>query len=238
MYLKNNEKKDQTLKNKLELLFKILDYYKLNDLTANHASILSFDKKGFYINKHKYLFNEIKANNLKYVDLKEQYNSKYYEINKAGFYIHKFLHNSIAKPGSILHTHSINAVAISCLNEGFNEKLNQSSMRFFRRIKYFNYNGMVIDKKVAKELCSQIQKDTKIIILKNHGAILIARDIEELFHLTFHFEKCSEIQLKLLNIKILNKVSDKIAKLTCDQHESFGKVGHMSWKASLRILKK
>jgi ribulose-5-phosphate 4-epimerase/fuculose-1-phosphate aldolase len=238
MSLKNNKKKDQAIKYKLELLFKILDYYKLNDLTANHASILSSDKKGFYINQHKYLFKQIKANNLKYVNLKEEYNSKYHEINKAGLHIHKFLHNSIAKPRAILHTHSINGVAISCLKEGFNEKLNQSSMRFFGRIKYFNYNGMVIDNKVAKELCSKIQKDTKIIILKNHGVILLAQDIEELFHLTFHFEKCSEIQLKLLNNKVLNKVSDRVAKLTCKQHENFGKVGHMSWEASTRILKK
>ena len=44
----------------LEVLFKVIDHYNLSDLTANHASILSSDKKGFYINKHKYLFSEIK----------------------------------------------------------------------------------------------------------------------------------------------------------------------------------
>lgn len=170
--------------------------------------------------------------------MNDDYNFKYSKINKAGFYIHKFLHNSKAKPGAILYTHSLNGVAISCLKEGFNEKLNQSSMRFFKRIKYFDYDGMVVDNNVAKNLCSQIDINKKIIILKNHGIIIIARDIEELFHLTFHFEKCCEIQLKLSNNKELNKIGDKVAKLACDQNENFRKVGHMSWKASLRMLRK
>lgn len=231
-----NNDKEMDIKKKLIILFKIIDYYNLSDLTANHASILSTDKKGFYINKHKFLFSEIKKNNLNYVNLKDDYGKKYKEVNKAGFYIHKFLHKSEAKPLAILHTHSINGVAISCLKNGFNEKLNQSSMRFYNRIEYLDYDGMVMNVQIANKLCSKVKKNTKIIILKNHGVIIIAKDIEELFHLTFHFEKCAEIQLKLANIKELNKTSDKIAKLTCTQHESFGKVGHMSWKASLRVI--
>ena len=220
----------------LEVLFKVIDHYNLSDLTANHASILSSDKKGFYINKHKYLFSEIKKNNLNYVNLKDDYGVRYKEVNKAGFYIHKFLHNCVAKPSAILHTHSINGVAISCLKDGFNEKLNQSSMRFYKRVEYVNYDGMVMNAKIAKNLSSKVKKNTKIIVLKNHGIIGIANDIEELFHLTFHFEKCSEIQLKLTSIKELNKTSEKVSKLTCNQHESFGKVGNMSWKASLRVI--
>ena len=109
-------------------------------------------------------------------------------------------------------------------------------MRFYKRVEYVNYDGMVMNAKIAKNLSSQVKKNTKIIVLKNHGIIVIANDIEELFHLTFHFEKCSEIQLKLTSIKELNKTSEKVSKLTCNQHESFGKVGNMSWKASLRVI--
>lgn len=229
-----NKKKDNT--KQLEIFFKIIDYFNLSDLTANHASTLSSDKKGFYINKHKYLFSEIKKNNLNYVNLKDDYSVKYKEVNRAGFFIHKFLHSCAAKPSAILHTHSVNGVAISCLKKGFNEKLNQSSMRFYKRIEYVNYDGMVMNAEIAKKLCSNVKKNTKVIILKNHGIVMMANDIEELFHLTFHFEKCAEIQLKLTGIKELNQTTEKVSKLTCAQHESFGKVGHMSWKAALRVI--
>ena len=41
-------------KNDLVHLFKVLDYFHLNDLTANHASVISSDGKGFFINQHKH----------------------------------------------------------------------------------------------------------------------------------------------------------------------------------------
>ena len=174
-------------KKELVNLFYILNKMNIGDLTANHASVLSKKKDGFYINKHKYLFSQINYNNLSFVKLNDDFNKKYKEINKAGFFIHKYLHKSIAKPKAILHTHSINSVAISLLKNGFNEKLNQSSMRFYKRVKYFNYNGMVMNQEEGQKLLKLVDKNTKLIVLKNHGLIIIANTIDELFHLTFHF---------------------------------------------------
>ena len=235
--MSNLKETNKNNKSKLVNLFRILDKLKVNDLTANHASIMSVNENGFYINMHNHLFSQVTPNNLVYVDLKDDYSKKYSKVNKAGFFIHKYLHNSKCNPKAILHTHSINSVAISSIKEGFNEKLNQSSMRFFKRIVYENYYGMVMNDEIAKKLAKKLSKNTKIIILKNHGSIIMGNTNEELFHLTFHFEKCCEIQLKTKNKKI-NVVSDHIAQLTCNQHEGFGRVGKMSWNASLRMLKK
>ena len=44
--------------------------------------------------------------------------------------------------------------------------------------------------------------------------------------------------MELFKNKKINVVSDHIAQLTCNQHEGFGRVGKMSWNASLRMLKK
>ena len=227
----SNEKKE------LANLFYVLDKMGIGDLTANHASIISKNKKGFFINKHKYLFSQINSKNLTYVDLKDTYKKKYSEINKAGFFIHKFLHLSINKPSAILHIHSENSVAISCLKNGLNEKLNQSSMRFFKKIKYFKFNGMVIDENEGLKLKNLVNKDTRLIILKNHGIIIMGNTIDELFHLTFHFEKCANIQLKIGDRRDLSKVSDKIALQTSKQHEGFGKIGQMSWQAAKKSFK-
>ena len=146
-------------------LFYVLDKMSIGDLTANHASIVSNNNKGFFINQHKYLFSQVNNSNLKYVNLKDDFKKSYFGINKAGFYIHKFLHLSVTKPKVILHTHSVNGVAISCLKNGLNEKLNQSSMRFFNKVKYFKFNGMVIDKNEAKKLKNLVEKNTRLIIL-------------------------------------------------------------------------
>ena len=105
-------------------------------------------------------------------------------------------------------------------------------MRFFKKIKYFKFNGMIIDENEGLKLKNLVNKVTRIIILKNHGIIIMGNTIDELFHLTFHFEKCANIQLKIGDRRDLSKVSDKIAEQTSKQHESFGKIGQMSWQAA------
>ena len=179
-----NNKKDKTIKKKLINFFKILELHGISDLTANHASVLSSDKKSFYTNQHKHLFSQVKNNNLIKINFFEKNKNLLKKVNKAGYQIHRFLHLSKAKPEAILHTHSINAVAISSLKQGFIEKLNQSSMRFYKKIKYVNYSAMVLDEKIGKELAKIVDTNTRLIILKNHGNIILAKTIEELQHLS------------------------------------------------------
>ena len=69
-------------KRELSNLSYVLNKMGIGDLTANHASILSQNKKGYYINKHKYLFSQVNQNNLVFVSLKDNYSTKY---------IHKYL---------------------------------------------------------------------------------------------------------------------------------------------------
>ena len=112
-------------------------------------------------------------------------------------------------------------------------------MRFFRKVKYVDYSAMVLDEKIGKEVSKVVDKNTKLIILRNHGNIIIADSLEELQHLTFHFEKCCEIQLKVMNSGYdFNTVKNEIALKTSTQHSQFGPVGKMSWEALIKEIKK
>lgn len=228
---------DLLLKKKLANFYKILAHHRLGDLTANHASILSNDKKSFYTNQHAHLFEEIRPNNLIKVNLYESRKKILKKVNIAGYYIHRNIHLSKYKPEAILHTHSENAVAISSLKSGFLTKLNKSSMRFYKAVEYVDYNAMAINQTEGKKISNKLNSQTRVIILRNHGVIILGQTIEELFHLTFHFEKCAAIQLKLNyqknNIKL---VSDRVANITSKMHKGFGPVGGLSWNASIRVL--
>ena len=228
---------DLLSKKKLANFYKILAYHNIGDLTANHASILSDDKKSFYTNQHVHLFEEITTKNLIKVNLFETKKNILQKVNIAGYYIHRNIHLSKYEPEAILHTHSENAVAISSLKTGFLTKLNQSSMRFYKAVEYVDYNAMAINQEEGKKIANKLKSNTRLIILRNHGVIILGKTIEELFHLTFHFEKCASIQLKLNyqknNIKL---VSNKIAKITSKMHRGFGPVGELSWNATLRVL--
>ena len=228
---------DLVAKKKLANFFKILSHHGISDLTANHASILCSDNKSFYTNKHQNLFEEIKPKNLIKVNLFEKNQRVIKKVNLAGYYIHRNLHLSKYAPKAILHTHSKNAVAISCLKEGFLTNLNQSSLRFYKSVEYVDYNAIAINQAEGKKIANKLKLNTRLIILRNHGIIVLGNSIEELFHLTFHFEKCASIQLKLANKKI-KLVSKKISELTYKMHKSFKPVGELSWNASMRVIKK
>ena len=115
--------------------------------------------------------------------------------------------------------------------------LNQSSLRFYKSVEYVDYNAIAINQAEGKKIANKLKLNTRLIILRNHGIIVLGNSIEELFHLTFHFEKCASIQLKLANKKI-KLVSKKISELTYKMHKSFKPVGELSWNASMRVIKK
>tara|TARA_B100001250_G_C19702124_1_gene745244 strand:- start:460 stop:1170 length:711 start_codon:yes stop_codon:yes gene_type:complete len=230
---------DKLAKEKLSNYFKLLAYHKISDLTANHASILSSNKKYFFTNQHIHLFEEISPSKLIKVSFNEKRKDVLKKVNIAGYYIHRNIHLSHIEPEAVLHTHSENAVAISSLKNGFLTNLNQSSMRFHNSVEYVDYNAMAITQSEGKKISNKLKKNTRLIILRNHGIVLLGKTIEELFHLTFHFEKCASIQLKLgSDKKKLNLVSDRISSITANHHKGFGPVGGMSWNASIRVLKK
>ena len=162
---------DLLLKKKLANFYKILAHHRLGDLTANHASILSNDKKSFYTNQHAHLFEEIRPNNLIKVNLYESRKKILKKVNIAGYYIHRNIHLSKYKPEAILHTHSENAVAISSLKSGFLTKLNQSSMRFYKAVEYVDYNAMAINQTEGKKISNKLNSQTHIINKKKQEKI-------------------------------------------------------------------
>ena len=91
-----------------------------------------------------------------------------------------------------------------------------------------------------KSLILETQKlkniKTYVLVAGMHNLNFFGNTIEELFHLTFHFEKCCSIQLAIPSKNKINLVSDKIAEKTCNQHEGFGLVGSMSWAASKKLI--
>ena len=109
------------------------------------------------------------------------------KINIAGYQIHRFLHMSKAKPGAILHSHSVNAVAVSCLKNGL-EILIQDSAMFHNRISYHDWEGM----STSTEECESISRDlgnNNSMILRNHGLLTAGKTIGEAFMLMYYLDR-------------------------------------------------
>ena len=65
-------------------------------------------------------------------------------MNHAGFVIHSAIHMARQDLHAIMHTHTVAGQALSALDCGL-LPLNQSAMRFYKRIGYHEFEGVASD---------------------------------------------------------------------------------------------
>src|SRR4051812_33725501 len=73
----------------------------------------------FLINPFGLHYREVTASSLVLIDLEgNALRETKWPINKAGFVIHSAVHGAIAQAHCVMHTHTTNGVAVSCLKNG------------------------------------------------------------------------------------------------------------------------
>ena len=104
----------------LAACYRLVAHFGWDDLIFTHISArVPGDEHHFLINPYGMTFDEITASSLVKIDLdgKKVLESPY-EINPAGFVIHSAIHAVRDNAKCVLHTHSINGVAVSAQKEG------------------------------------------------------------------------------------------------------------------------
>jgi hypothetical protein len=98
----------------------------------------------FLINPYGLLFEEITASSLVKIDLDgKKLLPSPYEINPAGFTIHSAIHAARADVQCVLHTHSLNGVAVSASSGGV-LPLSQQSIFVLASLGYHDYEGVAL----------------------------------------------------------------------------------------------
>src|SRR5271167_1133965 len=99
----------------LAACYRLVALYGWDDLVFTHISArLPGPDHHFLINPYGMMFEEITASSLVKVDLQgRKLMSSPYEINPAGFTIHSAIHAARTDAQCVMHTHSLNGVAVS-----------------------------------------------------------------------------------------------------------------------------
>src|SRR4051812_35584097 len=129
----------------LAALYRLVALYGWDDLIFTHISArVSGPEHHFLINPYGMTFDEITASSLVKIDLdgKKVLDSAY-EINPAGFVIHSAIHAARDNAKCVLHTHSINGVAVSAQKEGV-LPLSQQSAFVLSSLAYHDYEGVAV----------------------------------------------------------------------------------------------
>src|ERR1051326_8440905 len=104
----------------LAAAYRLVALYGWDDLVFPHISPrVPGPEHHFLINPYGWMFEEITASSLVKVDLEgRKVMPSPYEINPAGFVIHSAIHAAREDAHCVMHTHSLNGVAVSAQKGG------------------------------------------------------------------------------------------------------------------------
>jgi ribulose-5-phosphate 4-epimerase/fuculose-1-phosphate aldolase len=223
----------------LAACYRLVALYGWDDLIFTHVSArLPGPDHHFLINPYGMTFDEVTASSLVKIDLEgKKLLDSPYEINPAGFTIHSAIHAARDDAKCVLHTHSINGVAVSATKGGM-LPVSQQSIFVLSSLAYHDYEGVALLEGEKPRLVRDLG-DKSFFMLRNHGLLTVGPSIADAFLLMYIFETACTIQLRAQAASSeLIPIDQKIvagAQMAAKQvTRSAG--GALAWPALLRKL--
>ncbi|NES65126.1 MAG: class II aldolase/adducin family protein [Okeania sp. SIO2D1] len=236
---KSYSQDEQELRVDLAAACRLMHHYGMSDMIYGDASLrINADPPRFLMNPYGTIFNEVRASNLVTVDVNgNKLNPGDADINPSAFNVNNALHLKRSDANVILHTHSVNGMAVAAMEEGL-LPLNQISMEFYNRTAYFDYKGIPFDIAERERMFASIGQK-KFLIMRHHGLLTVGRTIAEAFYYMYYLDKACEIQVKALSTGAkLSIPSPEICEYVARQYEAATCDREIldTWNANLRLL--
>ena len=180
----------------LAACYRLIAHYHWDDLIFTHVSArVPGPEHHFLINPYGMLFDEISASSLVKVNLQgEKVMPSPYEINPAGFTIHSAVHAARQDAKCLVHTHSLNGVAVGAQKGGV-LPISQQSIIVLSSLGYHSYEGIALDEAEKPRLVADLGGKS-FLMLRNHGLLTVADNVAEAFVLMYVFEAACAVQVR------------------------------------------
>ncbi|HUS29244.1 MAG TPA: class II aldolase/adducin family protein [Kofleriaceae bacterium] len=180
----------------LAAAYRLVALYGWDDLIFTHISArVPESDHHFLINPYGMTFDEVTASSLVKIDLEgRKVMDSPYEINPAGFTIHSAIHAAREDAQCVMHTHSVNGVAVSATKGGV-LPVSQQSIFVLSSLAYHPYEGVALLEGEKPRLVRDLG-DKSFFMLKNHGLLTVGASIPDAFLFMYIFESACTIQLR------------------------------------------
>ena len=227
---------EAALRRDLAAAYRLVNLFGWDDLVATHISVRLPDHRGFLINPFGMLFDEITPKDLVKVDMDGNLlEPTEWMVNEAGFVIHSAIHQAREDALCVMHLHTHDGVAVSCLEEGL-LPLNQTAMLVARDVAFHEFEGIAFNLEERARLAADLG-DKNLMLLRNHGTLAIGMSVADAFQSMYQLETACSIQVRALGMgRAIHAPSpDSIAKVAgCRPMIRQG--AGLSWRALLRKL--
>lgn len=179
----------------LAACYRIFDHLGWSESVYNHISVKVPGEEGaFLINPYGLLYNEVCASNLVKIDIEgNTLDGSPYPVNKAGFTQHGYFHAHVPWAHAICHSHTTATMAV-CSMEGGLRPVNFYACNFIGKLSYHDFEGVTVRSEEGARLVANLG-DNRILMLKNHGPVILGRSIPEIFIQHWALQRACEVQL-------------------------------------------
>lgn len=179
----------------LAAAFRLAVRLDLHEGVCNHFSVMLADGQTFLLNRYGLHWSEVSASNLLALDAGGRIIAGEGEYEKTAFWIHSRIHLAHRQAACVLHTHMPHATALTLLEDGRLEMIEQNALRFHDDIAYDDsYNGLVVDETEGDRL-ARVLGEKRVLFLANHGVIVVGPTVAEAFDSLYYLERACRLQV-------------------------------------------
>ena len=223
----------------LAAAYRLVALFGWDDLVFTHISARVPGEPGrFLINPYGMLFEEVTASSLVKIDQNgEKVMDSPYPVNPAGFTIHSAIHAAREDAHCVMHTHSLNGVAVSTQREGL-LPISQQSTLVLASLGYHDYEGIALNEDEKPRLVADLSDNT-FLMLRNHGLLTVGSTPADAFLAMYIFEASCMIQVRALAgnrelVPVQPEIVDGVKEAA--RIVTKGLFGDLAWPGLLRRL--
>ena len=179
----------------LAAAYRVFDMLGWTEMIFNHITVrVPGPDVRFLINPFGLHYREVKASNLVLIDLEGNVlRESKWPVNKAGFVIHSAIHGAVPDAHCVMHTHTTNGVAVSCLKDGVSSDNFYGAM-LHGRVAYHELQGVTVDMAERDSIVRDLG-DRHVMILRNHGLLSWGANVAEAYLRLWTLQRACDVQL-------------------------------------------
>jgi len=179
----------------LAAAYRLVALFRWDDLVFTHITAKIAGTEHFLINPYGLMFDEITASSLIKIDIAGNVlQETKFPINPAGFTIHSAVHAARHDVQCVMHTHTLNGVAVSAQKRGV-LPISQQSIFVLSDLAYHDYEGVALRDDEKPRLVADLG-ERSFLMLRNHGLLTVGPDTATAWQRMYIFEATCAIQLR------------------------------------------
>src|SRR5258707_163764 len=179
----------------LAACYRIFDMLGWTEMIFNHITLrVPGVEPRFLINPFGLHYREITASSLVLIDLEGNVlRESKWPVNRAGFVIHSAIHGAAAHAHCVMHTHTTNGMAVSCLRDGLSSDNFYGAM-LHGRVAYHELQGVTVDLAERESLVRDLG-GKQGMILRNHGLLAWGTTVAEAYLRLWTLQRACDVQI-------------------------------------------